>query len=157
MLGCPFIQIHYICVATYNVATANVLDQMRIEDEIVQAKFENPLQKAVVNIVYTNNWLNRNMSKGLKPFDLTIQQYNILRILRGQLPKAASITLLTERMIDKMSNASRLVEKLVAKELVNRQVCPEDRRQVEVMISDCLLYTSPSPRDLSTSRMPSSA
>lgn len=109
---------------------------MKIEDEIVQAKFESPLQKAVVNIVYTSNWLNRNMAKVLKPFDLTIQQYNILRILRGQHPKAASITLLTERMIDKMSNASRLVEKLVAKSLAHRQVSEEDRRQVEVIITD---------------------
>lgn len=109
---------------------------MRIEEEIVQAAFKNPLEKAKVNIAFTSNFLNRKMADILKPFDITIQQYNILRILRGQFPKPASITLLTDRMIDKMSNASRLVEKLLAKDLVDRTTCPEDRRQVEVLITE---------------------
>ena len=109
---------------------------MEIEKEIVQAKFKSPLQKGIVNIIFTSNWIHSRQAKVLKPFGLTIQQYNILRILRGQLPNPASITLLTERMLDKMSNASRLVEKLLAKGYVERTVCPSDRRQVNVLITE---------------------
>ena len=126
---------HYICVATLNVYTDKIVG-MKIEAEIVQTKFESSLQKAIVNIIFTNNWLNRTMADRLKPFDMTVQQYNILRILRGQYPATATISLLQERMLDKMSNASRLVEKLVAKSLVDRKICPEDRRQVQVLITD---------------------
>jgi DNA-binding MarR family transcriptional regulator len=109
---------------------------MEIEKEIVQRKFKNPLQKAVVNIAYTSSWLISKESAQLKPFGVTLQQYNILRILRGQHPLPATITLLTERMLDKMSNASRLVDKLQAKGLVDRKTCPHDRRQADVLIND---------------------
>ena len=109
---------------------------MEIEKEIVQSKFKDPLHKAVVNILYTGNWINWQESAVLKPFGLTGQQYNILRILRGQHPKPATITLLTERMLDKMSNASRLVDKLQAKGLVERHTCPSDRRQANVLINE---------------------
>jgi DNA-binding MarR family transcriptional regulator len=71
----------------------------------------------------------------LDEYDLTPQQFNLLRILRGQYPKPASITLLKERMLDKMSDASRLVERLLAKGLVERKICPEDRRKVDVVIT----------------------
>lgn len=108
---------------------------MKIEAEIVQGKFKTPLQKAVVNILFTNNWLNRHSSEILKPHEISLQQYNLLRILKGQDPKPATISLLTERMLDKMSNASRLVEKLLAKGLVERNACPNDRRQVHVSIT----------------------
>ena len=108
---------------------------MEIEKEIVQAKFKSPLQKGIVNIIYTSNWIHSRQAKVLKPFGITIQQYNILRILRGQHPNPASITLLTDRMLDKMSNASRLVETLLAKGYVERTVCPSDRRQVNVLIT----------------------
>lgn len=109
---------------------------MEIEKEIFQSKFKSPLQKSVVNIIFTSNWLGLRQTRLLKPYGLTTQQYNILRILRGQHPNPASITLLTERMLDKMSNASRLVEKLVSKKLVERTICPSDRRQVNVVIND---------------------
>lgn len=109
---------------------------MEIEKEIVQRKFKNPLHKAVVNIIFTSNWLNSQESSMLKPYGVTLQQYNILRILRGQHPNPATITLLTERMLDKMSNASRLVDKLQAKGLVERHICPSDRRQANVLITD---------------------
>lgn len=109
---------------------------MEIEKEIVQSKFKNALQKAIVNILFTGNWLNSHEASVLKPYGLTIQQYNILRILRGQHPKPATISLLTERMLDKMSNASRLVDKLLAKGLVDRHICPSDRRQANVLIND---------------------
>jgi DNA-binding MarR family transcriptional regulator len=72
----------------------------------------------------------------LKPFGVTIPQFNILRILRGQHPKPANVKLLKERMMDKMSDASRLVEKLRAKGLVDRRICDKDRRNVDVLITE---------------------
>ncbi len=108
---------------------------MKLEEEIVQAKFKNEFNKAVVNILYTSNWLHSMHAKTLKPFGLTNQQFNILRILRGQHPNPATVRLLTERMLDKMSNASRLVEKLRVKGLVGRDTCTQDRRQVNVCIT----------------------
>ena len=109
---------------------------MELEKEIVQKKFKNVWQKAIVNVVYTSNWLNTLHSGLLKEYGLSVQQFNILRILRGQHPNPATIRLLTERMLDKMSNASRLVEKLRQKDLVARDICPSDRRQVHVRITE---------------------
>ncbi len=109
---------------------------MEIEKAIVQSKFRSPIEKAVVNVIYTSNWINSQEASSLKQFGVTIQQFNILRILRGQHPNPATITLLTERMLDKMSNASRLVDKLQAKGLVDRKTCPSDRRQANVLIND---------------------
>lgn len=108
---------------------------MKLEQEIVTKKFKNEFTKAVVNIIYTSNWLHSRHAKLLKPFGLTNQQFNILRILRGQHPNPATVRLLTERMLDKMSNASRLVEKLRVKGLVGRDTCSQDRRQVNVCIT----------------------
>lgn len=108
---------------------------MELEKEIKQKKFINEYQKATVNIIYTANWLNYSHSKFMKKYGISPQQYNILRILKGQYPQAASVNLLIERMLDKMSNASRLVEKLKQKELVERKQCEKDRRQVDVVIT----------------------
>jgi DNA-binding MarR family transcriptional regulator len=108
---------------------------MKLEDEITQQKFKSEYQKAAVNLVFTYNWMNSFYADRLKRHDITIQQFNILRILRGQYPKTASIKLLKERMLDKMSDASRIVEKLRVKELVKRDVCPLDRRNVDVLIT----------------------
>ena len=108
---------------------------MKLEEEIKQRKFRNEYHKLAVNILYTHSWLVNNQSELLKRFGLTGAQYNILRILRGQHPNPASINLLKERMLDKMSDASRLVERLLQKELVDRRICPDDRRRVEVSIS----------------------
>lgn len=108
---------------------------MKIEDEIIQKKFTNEFQKAMINIFFTNGWLASKHSAVFKPYGLTLQQYNILRILRGQHPNPATIRLLTERMLDKMSNASRLVEKLRKKKLLERKTCKNDRRQVNIVIS----------------------
>ncbi|MBX2927361.1 MAG: MarR family transcriptional regulator [Saprospiraceae bacterium] len=108
---------------------------MRIEDEIQQKQFNNEFQKAHINIVFTAAWLNHRSSKILKPMGISTQQFNILRILRGMHPQPAGIKLLTERMIDKMSNASRLVEKLLQKGLVVRTECGNDRRRVDVKIT----------------------
>ncbi len=108
---------------------------MKIEEAIKQKKFKNEFHKMAVNIIYTSNWLNANHSRVFKRHDLTVQQFNILRILRGQHPKPATVNLLIDRMIDKMSNASRIVDKLIMKGLVERTVCPEDRRAVNVLIT----------------------
>ncbi len=108
---------------------------MRIEDEIQQKKFKSEYQKAHINILFTAAWLNQQNQQILKPLGISSQQFNILRILRGMHPQPASIKLLTERMIDKMSNASRLVDKLLAKELVQRNESGADRRRVDVLIT----------------------
>ncbi|MEX0967930.1 MAG: MarR family transcriptional regulator [Bacteroidia bacterium] len=108
---------------------------MRLEEEIKQKEFKNPYQKLIVNILFTSGWLSSRHSKVLKPYGISAQQYNVLRILRGQHSRPVSINLLVERMLDKMSNASRLVEKLRQKQLVERHECPNDRRQVDVFIT----------------------
>ena len=108
---------------------------MRLEEEIKQPTFKNELQKALINIFYTGSWLQIMSSRVFKKYDLTMPQFNILRILRGQHPQPATINLLIERMLDKTSNASRLVDKLEAKGLVTRNQCPNDRRKVDVMIT----------------------
>jgi DNA-binding MarR family transcriptional regulator len=107
---------------------------MKLEEEIKQKKFRNDYHKLAVNILYTHSWLINNQAAFLKKNGITSAQYNILRILRGQYPNPASITLLKERMLDKMSDASRLVERLKQKNLVDRKICPDDRRRVEVVI-----------------------
>ena len=109
---------------------------MRLEEEIQQSKFKDEYHKLGVNIIYSASWMSAMNLHILKNFNLSIQQFNILRILRGRHPEPASVKLLTERMIDKMSNASRLVEKLKQKGLVERTSCPEDRRQVDIAITD---------------------
>ena len=109
---------------------------MNIEEEIKQAVFRSPHQKAYINLVYTAGWVEQQQSKQFKPFGVSLPQYNVLRILRGQYPKPATVSMLIERMLDKTSNASRIVDKLVAKGLVTRQQCPSDRRTVDVLISE---------------------
>ena len=109
---------------------------MKIEEEIKQKKFRSVYHKAHINVLFTASWLSQNSAQLLKPFKISWQQFNILRILRGMYPEPATVKLLTERMIDKMSNASRLVEKLKQKGLVERRVCPSDRRRVDVEITE---------------------
>jgi DNA-binding MarR family transcriptional regulator len=109
---------------------------MKLEDEIKQKKFRNEYHKLAVNIFYTHGWLINHYAAFLKKCGITSAQYNILRILRGQYPKPASVNLLKERMLDKMSDASRLVERLKQKDLVDREICPDDRRRVEVVITN---------------------
>ncbi|MBC8046976.1 MAG: MarR family transcriptional regulator [Fimbriimonadaceae bacterium] len=108
---------------------------MRLEDEIQQQKFGNEYHKLSVNISYTGSWLSGKHIQFFKKHKLSPQQYNVLRILRGQYPRPASVNLLIERMLDKMSNASRLVDKLCDKQLTNRKVSKKDRRQVDVIIT----------------------
>jgi DNA-binding MarR family transcriptional regulator len=109
---------------------------MRLEEEIKQKKFNSEYHKMVVNLLFTGSWIDLKNTQLLKPFGLTLQQFNIMRILRGQYPKPATVNLLIERMLDKTSNASRIVDKLVNKKLATRKTCPEDRRSVDVLITE---------------------
>jgi DNA-binding MarR family transcriptional regulator len=108
---------------------------MRLEEELKQDKFHSAFQKAFLNVLVTSNWLESDTAQKLKPFGISSQQYNVLRILKGQGEKAISVNDIMSRMIDKMSNASRLVEKLRKKELIERVICEHDRRQVDVRIN----------------------
>ena len=108
---------------------------MKIEEAIKQKKFTSEYQKLFINIIYTANWLNNESIKTLKPFGISPQQYNVLRILKGQHPNAITVNNIIDRMLDKSSNASRLVDKLKQKGLVERDVCNNDRRQVDIKIT----------------------
>lgn len=108
---------------------------MEIEKEIYSNKFENNHQKVIINLIYTYGWITNLLKQKLNRHKITLQQYNILRILRGQHPNPATINLLKERMLDKMSDASRIVERLVQKELVKRCINDKDRRAVDILIS----------------------
>ena len=109
---------------------------MKIEQEIKQRRFKSEYHKAHINVLFTAAWLTQRSAETLKPFRISWQQFNILRILRGMSPEPATVKVLTERMIDKMSNASRLVDKLEAKGLVERKVCSSDRRRVDIRITE---------------------
>lgn len=109
---------------------------MGIKEEIQQTEFTDEIQKLMINQLYTGKWITNIISKQLKPYGLTMQQYNVLRILRGQGEKSISVNAISERMIDKMSNVSRLIDKLVDKKLVDRKVNRIDRRQVDIVISE---------------------
>ncbi len=108
---------------------------MKLEEEIKQSKFKSEFHKLGINIIFTANWLSLHHTKHCKQYDITPEQFNLLRILRGQHPKPATVNLLIERMLNKMSNASRLVEKLRKKGLVERQTCESDRRACDVAIT----------------------
>jgi DNA-binding MarR family transcriptional regulator len=109
---------------------------MQLEKEISQKKFRSEAHKLAINIIYTFNWLDAFQNDFLKPFGITPQQFNVLRILRGQLQKPVSVKLIRERMLDKMSDASRIVEKLRVKGFLERKTCPNDRRACEVIITE---------------------
>jgi len=109
---------------------------VKLEEEIKQKKFKSEYQKLLLNVIFTGNWLNSQSIKAFKPFGVSPQQYNVLRILKGQHPDAITVNQIAERMLDKNSNASRLVDKLVVKALVKREICEKDRRQMDVAITD---------------------
>lgn len=109
---------------------------MKIEEEIKQSKFRNEFHKLAVNVFYTYGWLSNIQSQLFANYHITSNQFNILRILRGQYPNPATINRLKERMLDKMSDASRLVERLRIKGLVRRDVSSSDRRRVDVLITE---------------------
>lgn len=108
---------------------------MGIEEAIRQKKFPNEYVKAEVNILFTAGWIENISNKFFKKYDISMQQYNVLRILRGQYPDPVMLSVITDRMIDKMSNATRLVEKLRLKGLVTRELNSCNRRQVDILIT----------------------
>ena len=109
---------------------------MPLEQDIKQEKFNNEFDKMAVNILFTSSWLHHINANRLKAHDITPEQFNVLRILRGSHPKAMMLADITSRMIDKSSNCTRLVEKLRQKGLVAREICEGNRRQVDISITD---------------------
>ena len=108
---------------------------MGIEKDINQSHFTGEDQKAVLNIIYTYHWLTEKIKNILSAEEITQQQFNILRILRGSDPQPLSTLTIRERMLDKMSDTSRIVDRLVLKGLVDKKVCPTDKRLVDVNIT----------------------
>src|SRR5258706_7832745 len=107
---------------------------MTLEKEINQRKFRNEYQKAGINIIYTYNWVTEKINKIFDEWGITSQQFNILRILRGA-GKPLSTLQIRQRMLDKMSDTSRIVDRLVKKGLVKKSTCKTDRRLVELVIT----------------------
>jgi MarR family transcriptional regulator, 2-MHQ and catechol-resistance regulon repressor len=109
---------------------------MGIEQDIHQPKFKNDHQRASVNLLFTYGWLMERIKEFLALEDITPQQFNILRILRGSHPQPLSTLQIRDRMLDKMSDTSRIVDRLIAKGLVKKTVCKKDLRLVDVSIVD---------------------
>jgi DNA-binding MarR family transcriptional regulator len=109
---------------------------MKIEEEIQQPKFRNPHQKAVINLIYTANWLQNKHQSFFKAFGITGQQFNILRVLKGQHPKSISATAIKTRLLDQNSDVSRLLDRLAKKNLVFKKTCPNDKRASDVFITE---------------------
>ena len=108
---------------------------MRIE-EIIKTTFPMAQEKkALLNVMYTQNIIADQFNELLKPFDLSAEQFNVLRILRGQKGNPVNMCTIQERMIAKTSNTTRLVDKLLLKELVLREICPQNRRKMEITIT----------------------
>jgi DNA-binding MarR family transcriptional regulator len=108
---------------------------MRIEAAIKQQKFRNEHHRAAVNLLYTYNVVSSAIQKILSEEGLTMQQFNVLRILRGQHPDPATNSLVRDRMIDKNSDVTRIIDRLVKTGLVERSLCSEDRRRVDIVIT----------------------
>ena len=125
---------------------------MKIEDEIKSTVPLKISKKVILNLMFTQNVIKEKFNEIRTPYDLSGEQYNVLRILRGQKGKPANMFLIQDRMIAKTSNTTRLVDKLLLKELVTREVCPENRRKIEVLITakglEVLNYLDPVTDDL---------
>lgn len=122
----------YVC--TLNVCTY-ICGVIKIE-EAIKSKFKSEEQKLLINLLYTANWLKVWQNRFFKSFGITSSQYNVMRIVNGQKGKPASVQLIQERMIEQSSNASRLIDKLELKKLVERKGCPTDRRQVDILLTE---------------------
>ncbi len=118
------------------VPTNIVITIMRIEEIIKSNVTMDAAKKVILNLMYTQTVIADKFNEILKPYDLSSEQYNVLRILRGQKGCPANMCLIQERMIAKNSNTTRLIDKLLLKELVTREVCPENRRKIEVQITE---------------------
>ncbi len=108
---------------------------MRIQEEIKQSKFKTSHEKAIVNLMYTSNWFRDLQNQNFSPFDIKPQHYNILRIVRGRRPDPISAGEIKEVMLDKSPDLTRLIDKLVAMKLIDRRLCPENRRKMDITIT----------------------
>jgi DNA-binding MarR family transcriptional regulator len=108
---------------------------MGIEKDINQQHFQSEAQKAMINLMYTHSWVTERIKEILAEESITMQQFNILRILRGSDPMPLSTLSIRERMLDKMSDTSRIVDRLLAKGLVDKKTCATDKRLVDVYIT----------------------
>lgn len=108
---------------------------MGIEEEIKQPQFNNPQQKAGMNVIFTANWLSNLYAAALRPIDLSLQQLNVLTILKGQPEHTASVNLIRDRLIDRMPNVSRLLNKLMEKELIQKDRQTIDQRVVHIKLT----------------------
>jgi DNA-binding MarR family transcriptional regulator len=108
---------------------------MKIEEEIKQTNFISAHQKAVINLIFTSNWLVHKQQSYFKPFGITGQQFNALRILKGQHPKSISAKEIKARMLDKHSDVSRLLDRLLTKKLIEKKSCASDKRAFDVFIT----------------------
>jgi DNA-binding MarR family transcriptional regulator len=109
---------------------------MKIGEEIKQSKFKNPFQKVAINLQFTASWLTAKGNNFFKEFGITMQQFNILRILRGQHPNSISAAAIKERMLDRNSDVSRLLDRLIEKKLTTKTQCESDKRATDVKITD---------------------
>ncbi|WP_088342216.1 MarR family winged helix-turn-helix transcriptional regulator [Robiginitalea sediminis] len=106
-------------------------------EQILQTKTPLPLrQRSVIHLVLVHYHVYDTLTQALKPFEVSVPQFNVLRILRGQKGEPANLSTINGRMINKMSNTTRLVDKLIAKGFVRRNICPENRRKVEIFLTD---------------------
>jgi len=109
---------------------------MKELEEIIKTTSKIPLnKKTVLNIAYSSIWMKDDFISLLKPYDISVEQYNVLRILRGKKGVATNLQDIQERMINKMSNTTRLVDKLILKDLVERFICEKNRRKVDIYIT----------------------
>jgi DNA-binding MarR family transcriptional regulator len=109
---------------------------MKIEDEIKQSSFRSPHQKAGINLLFTYHWMLNQQKDFFKPYGITTQQFNMLRILRGQYPKSISGADIKSRMLDKNSDVSRLLDRLLSKKLVAKNQSSTDKRAADVLITE---------------------
>lgn len=110
--------------------------RVKIEEAIKQATFETSLQKAVINLVYTSNWMRDKQHELFKPYGILPQHFNVLKILKGKHPELVSPSYIKEVMLDKAPDLTRLVDKLVQKGWASRQQCEQNRRMVEIGLTD---------------------
>lgn len=109
---------------------------MKIGEEINQKKFESNFHMAHLNLMYTYNWFQDKTKDIMKSYEITSQQYNVLRILRGKGKESCSAGEIKNVMIDKSPDLTRLIDRLIAKDYVSRCVCPDNRRKLDIMITD---------------------
>jgi DNA-binding MarR family transcriptional regulator len=108
---------------------------MKIEEEISQPTFRNAMQRAIINVIFTSHWIVDRYQNFFKPYGITLQQFNILRILKGQYPNGISGTAIKSRMMDKNSDVSRLLDRLELKKLIEKRPSPLDKRATDIFIS----------------------